>query len=771
MGEDVDFAVGSLAARQAILGIDPRLILVVEVGSNPGVSQESAWELSGLRVVDTTASKRVVAFSDDPAMEKFKERLAEYANGVKEGQVSASYESFFDNIISVRPYDARDRVGIELAKVLAKANASEVLAIDVEVWYPGNVEIAKSWITDLREAIEASGNEVHDEFVSDSSGLALMRVSATAAIVKRILHVDLVARAEVLPGSLSVNTSASDLSAVDIADLPVPASDAPIIGMIDSGVNANHPLLRDCVVDAFSVSSWIADGADRHGHGTAVASLLLRGSLEGQIADNDWETPPCRVLSVRVLDEHNQISSFRLAEHEIADAAAALAARGVKVINLSLGDLNGMIVGNRVPSIAAMLDSLSRRLGVVFVVPTGTVAPREYAGTFDAALSADYPKRMLDSAATGLIDPAPAATALTVGALVPSPRALPLGTVPLGRPGWPAPFSRVGPGVGEAVKPELVAPAGTLAQDQESGALLEPNELKVAVADGRLDSSGLITYDFGSSLAAPLVSRIAAVILEKYPDASSNLIRSLILQSTSPAKNTLAVGEKGDTETALERKTRLLLGYGQASSLRSAESGLHDMVLIAEDEIVVDGVHLYAIPVPSAFFEHRRAVRGISICLSFDPPVRARRADYLSNKMNFELLRGIPARDVIDMLLAETRDSFGARVKIPNQRNLKLAEVSKQKRLEMVPSQTVRSWGTNQVGRRVWQTALPRFNDFPNDFLVAVQSQNRWAKTGFLQSYALTVRLWVDERLPPVYEEVRGRIQAAQARARGRARG
>lgn len=771
LNEDVDYVLGDVAARPPVLGIDPKLILVVEtLASSQPAADEVNWQRSGLRIVDTSNAKRVVAFSDDPEMKLFLSRLKEYSKGVKGSQASATHEAFFDNIDNVRPYNVQDRLGVELASVLGQADPDDELTVDVEVWYPGDAVTAESWLTLIRDALEVAGGLVHDTFSSEASGLALMRVSAQSRTIGQLLHVDLVAKVEVLPASLTVNSSPSEVDADSIADLPSPAERSPIVGIIDSGVLANHPLLRGCVVEAVATSKWIEDGADRHGHGTAVASILARGALDQQLSAGEWDNPPFRVMSVRVLDENAQISPYRLAERELTDAAIFLAQQGVKVINLSLGDLNGVIVGNRAPSIAALLDALSRSLNVVFVVPTGNVAPREYAGQFDESLAVDYPLRMLESPNARLLDPAPAATALTVGGLVPRLAPLPLGTAPLGKADWPSPFSRIGLGIGDAIKPELSAPAGTMGQNQETHALVEPDELRVVVADGRLNSTGVITHDFGSSLAAPHVSRIAALVSDRYPDASGNLIRALTLQSAEPAPPDFLAASAGFPDGAAASEARRFVGYGQASSLRGAESALRDTVLIADSKIPVDGVHLYAVPVPEAFFTRKRASRGMTVTLSFDPPVRARRMDYLATRLKFEVVRGLPADQVIEMFLSEAEDqTAGKRVKIPKRSALSLSDLSSQKRILLDPAQTFRSLGANQLARKTWQTSLPRFNDFPNDFFVVVQSLNRWASPTLMQSYALTVRLWVDEKLPPIYEEVRTKVSAARIRARGRA--
>jgi hypothetical protein len=652
---------------------------------------------------------------------------------------------------------------------LAKVDSGKVpkFTVDVEIWHPGDQRAADGWVTANSGAVTRFGGDVHDSFSSASAGVSLLRVTAAANIVSQLLDVDLVAKIETLPAGVTEHVSPSDVSGDELANLPIPQDDAPVVGLIDSGVQLEHPLLRGCIVEAASVSSWISDGIDRHGHGTAVASVLLRGSIESQLAAGEWEIPPCKILSVRVLDGDNRIPPYRLPQSEISDAVAYLSAQGVKVINLSLGDVNGVMVSSRAPTIAAVLDSLARKFGVVFIVPSGNVIPAEYSGAIDGDFRKDYPLRMLESAVSGLIDPAPSATSITVGGAVPSPRPAALGAAPLGKPGWPSPFSRIGPGIDGAIKPEVSAPAGTLGQSIDSGNLQSFDAYKIAVADGRPGTPSFVAYDYGTSLAAPRVARACAVVQGEYPDASSNLIRALVLQSVTEKGSPLE-GGTGMTAGVRESKSLLLTGYGEVSEQRSVLSGDRDTVLFAEEDIPLDEVHLYTIPIPDSFFVSGRVKRGISVSLCYDPPVRARRMDYLASRMQFELLRGVTPEKTLDLLLAEEKVARRARKQL-GERLPTLSSLPDRQRIPMKPSRTARSAGANQLGRFVWRSGLQKFNDNSSDFVLAVQNVNRWDSPTRKQPYAVAIRLWVGDNLPPIYADVRAKVRTMRAQAVARA--
>ena len=105
-----------------------------------------------------------------------------------------------------------------------------------------------------------------------------------------------------------------------------PRSPRVRVAVVDSGAYAGHPHLAGIPIDGFSVLGATApfDSApeydDRTGHGTAAAAAVV------------WGEPEVELCIVRVLDEDLRTTSFALAE-----AIRRAAARGARVINLSVG--------------------------------------------------------------------------------------------------------------------------------------------------------------------------------------------------------------------------------------------------------------------------------------------------------------------------------------------------------------------------------------------------------------------------------------------------
>ena len=98
--------------------------------------------------------------------------------------------------------------------------------------------------------------------------------------------------------------------------LPVDA-DAVIVAVIDSGMDASHPSLRDALLPEVDFNG---DPTAPTNHGTAVASVLLRAD------------PAARVLPIRVLDALERTSN-EIVAYAIREAVK----RGASVINISLG--------------------------------------------------------------------------------------------------------------------------------------------------------------------------------------------------------------------------------------------------------------------------------------------------------------------------------------------------------------------------------------------------------------------------------------------------
>jgi type VII secretion-associated serine protease mycosin len=106
--------------------------------------------------------------------------------------------------------------------------------------------------------------------------------------------------------------------------------DVPV-GIVDTGVDPEHPDLKDHLQPGYNVLDTSASPADDVGHGTHVAGVVaavVNNSLG--IAGMTWVNP---VIPVKVLDDTGAGSTYGVAQGIIWAAD-----HGAKVINLSLGN-------------------------------------------------------------------------------------------------------------------------------------------------------------------------------------------------------------------------------------------------------------------------------------------------------------------------------------------------------------------------------------------------------------------------------------------------
>jgi hypothetical protein len=721
---------------------------------------------AGLRVLDAADRSLIVAFADDPELTEFNDRLAACASGIPPGQKTEPYAAFVDAIERVRAVRPEDRISPALREVVARSQPDETLRLDAELWHPDNADLAREWIGELRVAVANARGRLADVHVNDAAGVILARVYLTANEVRNLAELDTIASLDVLP---TPSLTIPQLWTTNVEDLPsvrAPLADAPLVGLIDSGVASGHPLIGPAIAAAEALSGAIPDGEDRCGHGTMIAGLILYGPIDQLLADGVSVRPMCRIVSVAVLDANNEFPDADLWERDLVEAIEWCASQGAKIINLSLGDRRRPLRSPRQHVGAALVDELARRLDLVIVISAGNSHPLDYLSTVDDESFVTYPTELLGDPNSSIIDPGTAALALTVGGITTALAATGYSaqeTVlrrPLGQPGWPSPITRHGPGVGGAIKPEVVARSGTLGI--ETGRLVDTDP-ELAVISTRLGSGRLLGYMTGTSLAAPLVTRIAAAVNARYPSFSSCLIRALILLSTEPSS--FASILEGETAAMRETAARNLIGLGQPELTRATEATSHRAVLVAESSLPINGVHIYELPIPNSFMASG-GVRGIDIALAFSPRTRQSRLDYLSNRIDFALIRGMALDEIIQVVAAiegdEAVELESASDEHPEgtntgERTPTLSELGS-KVVKLTPSSRIRSAGANQLGRIQFQTRLDRERHTP--MYIVVRDVNRWEDESASQAYALAVSLWRSADQAEVYAELEAQLEA-----------
>lgn len=760
--------------RPQVLGIDPKLVIVFELEGDLDLED---FRRANLVVLDSSQEKVVVAFADDPQLQGFLERVDRYRSGPAEGRARPQLEGFFDVLKEPRNLRAEEKLTPRLQSELDAVDAAHEFRLDIECWHPGETEHARAqeWLDELEAAVRTAGGTVSDSYLNDIVGLSLCRAYLRADVISEIASLDQVARIDLLPRPHISPVQLYSIGAEDLPAMEQPLPATPLVGLIDSGVRSAHPLLGPALEGVEVLSGLFPDGEDESGHGTRVAGLILHGPLDVALGRGVDLRPFCRLLSVRVLDRDSMFPASVLWEKELEEAIRYCAEQGASVINLSIGDDDSIYKAPRATPVAALLDQLARDLQLVLVVSAGNVPVPDYA-TVDGDLPFKYWRELHEREDTALIDPAPSALALTVGGVCLTRAAGGLssseqaGLQPLGEQGWPSPFSRHGPGIAGAIKPELSAPGGSFALDPGIPALVDDAELAViSTGGGDLGARDrLLEAGVGTSYAAPLVTRVAAAALARHPGISPNLVRALVLQSVSHPPFTAEL--EGGTEGERRNLVLDLVGHGTPTIDDAIESRDHRVVLVSEASIQVDGVHIYEVPIPSSFFESG-GTRDVTVALAFDPPTRPRRLDYLASRMEFRLIRGIDPADLEQLVLAgagdeglEALDEEVAAERDEDEEDSgpattpqRLSDLSTRQLVGLQPSATRRAMGANQVGHKRYATKLNP--DDGETFLLVVKNTNRWAEPRSMQNYAVAVCLGRDEGHPPLYAELEAELR------------
>jgi hypothetical protein len=201
-----------------------------------------------------------------------------------------------------------------------------------------------------------------------------------------------------------------------------------------------------------------------------------------------------------------------------------------KIFNLSVGSASHRL-RNWISNWAEEIDKLSAINNILFVISAGNYQLGDVQRTIDANVS--YPSYLLDQKAR-LRNPAQAYSAITVGSLSESDLIAfeneLSGHKAISSANHPSPFSRTGILFDNIVKPDVIEFGGNLAITEDQR-VCKLKELSIPVANRDFIGGGLLTYQCGTSLAAPKVSNLAIKIQSQNPFASANLIRALLISS------------------------------------------------------------------------------------------------------------------------------------------------------------------------------------------------------------------------------------------------
>jgi hypothetical protein len=417
----------------------------------------------------------------------------------------------------------------------------------------------------------------------------LLTVLANQALVR---SVELPPLLETAPEGGTARRSAATVAA------PAERADYPVVAVIDGGVASNPAIGSWKVGDA-----GLVPAADRdESHGTFIAGLICAGSSLNPALSETLEPAGCKVYDLDLFPRKELRNAYYPDIEDLFDTLdekVKVAKRdfGVRVFNLSfrLGTRSGRLAYSLT---ADRLDRMARANDVVFVVASGNL---------DAlACRPPWPEKAQDALAMlaasagydqNITAPADHVLGITVGAV--NPPAVP-GHIHL----MPTTYTRRGPGVGGARKPELVHLGGAGTPATASTGLLS------------LTTTGEATDNCGSSFAAPLFSATLATLDQR-------------LARVAPRETLLALPiHRAERPTVFERAmlrpvARDFVGFGIPPS---ADEILHDVphsvTLLFHDLLLAKQRLEFPFVWPQPLVTAEGACRGkVEVTLSYTPPI------------------------------------------------------------------------------------------------------------------------------------------------------
>ena len=610
--------------------------------------------------------------------------------------------------------------------------------VDVELWDLGRRELRTRKLEQIVDYVEAREGEALDRYVGPS--ITMVRLLCDGADIRTLLGIEDICEIDFPPAPDMTTGTALDLELADLPPLGEVDENAPLIGIVDSGVNA-HPLVDDILVGAIGVPDTLGT-ADEFGHGTRVAGVALFGDLRAQLAAGTLNRG-VRLCAAKVVNERGKFPDRRLTPGQMREALTRLNEDfGCRIFVIALGDQKMIFEGGKVGPWAATLDELARELDVIIIVSAGNRNELRAGNRIEQAVT-EYPNYLLEPN-NRLCEPAGAMNVITVGSIAHGEGLAPrvtdnVGVRPITRAAEPSPFTRIGPGIGGAVKPDLVDVGGTLIYDPVVRRLRDGKDVPEAgvVSLHHRFVDRLFASGSGTSFAAPLVAFKASRVLALFPDASANLIRALLAGSAT-------VPEESRAKLRLlgPEAERAICGHGQIDLERAAFSHDAQVVLYAEDELAIDHFAVYQIPIPEPF-QSEAGRRTIRVSLAYDPPVRHSRRDYAGILMSFRLIRGCDP----DLIFEHFRRRMPGEERFP--------ELQNRFNCRLEPSSMLREKSTLQSATATFSRDITHYGD---TYYLVIRCAGGWAADIGHQGFAVVVEIAHEAEIQ-LYERLRQRVR------------
>ena len=424
-----------------------------------------------------------------------------------------------------------------------------------------------------------------------------------------------------------------------------PSADAPSVCVIDSGIQQGHVLLQPAIDVGASAcflpgESDVADHVSPDGHGTRVAGAVL---FPSGIPRGTYQMP-CWIQNARVLNSDNKLPDSLYPPSLLHSVVAKYTERGTRIF---VHAINSSTAARTIymSAWAAELDMLCSQHDVLIVQAAGNLStesnqPRAPGVLEHLSKGRIYPD-YLSEASSRIANPGQSFHAVTVGSVA---------SASLENGNWRtiagadqvSAFSRCGPGMWGAVKPDIVEYGGDLGVSEGAQPRVGmPPALAEAYPElvrSTMHGPGP-AYDrdsCGTSFAAPKAAHIAARIAAELPQESALTYRALLVNSARWPEWTNGL-ESDQKCLVLQR-----LGHGIPDIDRAAYSTPQRVTLFVSGlpRVKPREVHVYQVRVPGSLRKIAQSYRVlVEVTMAYTAkPRRTRRThrSYLSTWVDWK---------------------------------------------------------------------------------------------------------------------------------------
>lgn len=671
-------------------GLAPERLLVFELRGAVDAFRNAVKNIRGLDLIDEEAleadesDKSPVAYllvPDARALKEIESLWRRWQRGEAWKTGLTPWRDVFALLRDLRVWGPQDRVDDDAIDVLQHAIEDHAdddrLRLELELVFRGDAQDAQALEQRVLGEIAGRGGALISRCRIDDIAYHGVLVELPVSAVREIAARSLAGVAGI--DAVMLIRPQSLASGIEVADLEPQSRDTsslvgqlgtPILALLDGVPVARHPLLADflSVEDRFDLERDAL--VSQRAHGTAMASLIVHG-------DRNRAEPalPRRIHVVPVLsardghaesfpDDQLMVDVIDIAARSMRDGDSATAPH-VLVVNLSLGNTRQPFHG-RMSAWARLLDRLAYHYGILFVISAGNAEqafPVQGFQTRTAFEDAQPEARFVEvlkavASRMGqrkIIAPAESVNGITVGAcnhddVAPAHRHAARSLIdPYPSLRMANPSSRLGPGFGTAIKPDVLMPgarehvaitrSGGAAIDVEPAGPSRVAGLKVA-APPKAGIENAEGYTNGTSAAAALASRTCHRIHDALEQAYGEsflqlstrqravLLKALLAHTARWPEDTAALIKRtlgpsdGRHHVRQKDNIRRFLGYGVVDADAAVACADDRATFWAVGELSSDGLVRVPIPVPMAI--HGKAkLHSVFATLAWFTPVRA----------------------------------------------------------------------------------------------------------------------------------------------------